>query len=152
MMKRACAYGRVIATLCAVVLSTMILCTPYGHAASTIDMVVNDWHPAEIRGTIMSVDQESGSMVVNEVRVLLADTATKSGKKCVTRIMKENGNEVARSDLKQGRIVYIKAGTALDSDKRVEYVVAKDIYILSRAMSKREMQNRGIPMGSVAPW
>lgn len=150
-MKRVFYYDRVITALCAVMLSTLIH-VPYGYATDVIDMVMDDWHPAEITGTIMSVDQKSGSMVVNEIRILLADTVTKNGKRCATRIMNENGNEITRKNLKQGRFVYIKAGTALDPDKKVEYVVAKDIYILSGFMSRREMKNKGILMEPVTPW
>jgi hypothetical protein len=151
MMKRVFAYDRIITAFSAVILSIMIHAS-CGYAVSAIDLVMDDWHPAEIKGIIMSVDKEFDSMVVNEVRILLADTVTKNGKICATRIMNEYGKEVSRRELKQGKFVYIKVGTALDPDKRVEYVVAKDIYILKHAMSRRGMENRGIPMGPVTPW
>ncbi len=142
---------RVITVLCAVILSVPIHIS-YGYAGSAIDLVLNDWHPAEIRGTLMSVHTDPGSIIINEVRILLADTVSENGKVCITRVMNENGDEVGRDALKQGKHVYVKAGTALDPDEETEYAFAKEIYILPRAMSRKEMKDKGIPVGSVTPW
>lgn len=121
-------------------------------ADSMIDIVLEDWHPAEIIGTIMSVDTDSDTVVVNEVKIYIANTRAKNGKKCTTKIMNGEGRETGRPALKKGKFVYVKAGTAHVPEEGIEYIVAKEIYVMPHVMSKKDLKNRKIATGQNSSW
>ncbi len=123
----------------------------YSRADDVIGLVMDNWHSSDISGTIMCVDTNPDSIVVNEVRIFLAD-ATRGGKRCVTKVVDIYGRETGRNALRSGKVVYVKVGGAMDLEKDVEYVVAKEIYLLPRGMSRKELINKGIPTGPTTPW
>ncbi len=149
-MKNICAHNRIVIVACTAVMF-LLGNASYSRAGDVIGLVMDNWHSSDISGTIMCIDTNPDSIVVNEVRIYLADTS-RGGKRCVTKVVDTYGREAGRNDLRSGKLVYVKVGTAMDTDKDTEYVVAKEIYLLPREMSRSEMKNRGINTGPTTSW
>ncbi len=149
-MKNMYSHNRIVIMACT---AAMFLLgnASYSRADDVIGLVMNDWHSSDISGTIMHVGTNPDSIVVNETRIFLADT-TRGGKRCGTKVVDIYGRETGRNALRSGKVVYVKVGAAMDPEKDAEYVVAKEIYLLPRGMSRKELKNKGIPTGPTTPW
>jgi hypothetical protein len=104
--------------------------------AGVLHNAIRQWDPVGIYGSVVSIDKDI--MIVKEQKVMLINDSI-LGKRYVTRVMDINGEEVASSALKIGAFVVVKGSGAYDAASKSDVIVAKEIYVLPREMSEKEL-------------
>ncbi len=128
-----------------------VFCLGSASAADPLGMVLNDWNPLELTGRIMEVGPDLDYIVIHENRIRIVDTV-KNGKTYATGIYNLNGAAVDKHAVKQGKYVYVRAGSAIDADLGLEVIVAKEIYLLGGPMSRKELKKNKLLSAPATPW
>jgi hypothetical protein len=141
-MKRKTAAIKVLAFAAMFVLPSLCL-------AGALANAIKEWEPAGIYGKI--IFSELNKLVVKEQNIMIVNDRV--GKTTyTTAIMDINGKPCPATELAVGKYVIVKGSFAHDPVSKSNVVVAKEIYVLPREMTDKEMEKYPILNELASPW
>jgi hypothetical protein len=122
-------YGKMLILVFLISIPRAVCADPLGYALGT-------WDPVGVCGKVMVTGKDY--TIVNEIKVLIINES-RQGKQFKTSIMDMENKQLGIDALKKGIFVAINGSRSMDKEQQY-VVVAKNIYVLPKSMSKKEMR------------
>lgn len=119
-----------------IIILIFVVAIPHIVYADPLSYALESWDPVGVCGNIMETGRDY--IMVNETKVLIINE-NRQGKPYKTFIMNLEDKQLKVDALKKGVFVAINGTMSMDKDKQY-VIVAKEIYVLPRSMSGKEMK------------
>ena len=119
-----------------IIILIFVVAIPHIVYADPLSYALESWDPVGVCGNIMETGRDH--IVVNEKMILIINE-NRQGKPYKTFIMNLEDKQLKVDALKKGVFVAINGTKSMDKDKQY-VIVAKEIYVLPRSMSGKEMK------------
>jgi hypothetical protein len=131
-----------------IVMLIFLITLPHAVYADPLSYALESWDPVGVCGNIMGTGKDY--IIVNEQKILIINE-NRQGKKFKTFIMNMEDKQLKVDALKKGGFVAINGSRSKGKDLN-DVVVAKEIYVLPRSMSSKEMKKYSKLQHPVEPW
>ncbi|MGC9323721.1 MAG: hypothetical protein ACP5G0_03115 [Desulfomonilia bacterium] len=136
-------------SLVAIFVCVAVLAFWQASSAGVLDRALVEWDPDSIQGRIMEIGPDY--LIIQERKVILVDEVH-AGKHHRTEILDLNGNTRLMSELKVGKVVYVKGGLAPDGETENNILVATQIYLLRNTIDRKRIMNHETLFTPATPW
>ncbi len=119
-----------------IIILIFIFSIPHSVYADPLSYALESWDPVGVCGSIMEPGRDY--IIVNEKKILIINEK-RQGKIIKTSIMDMEDKQLGVEALKKGVYVAINGAKAMDKDQQA-VIVAKEIYVLPKPMSDKEMR------------
>ena len=119
-----------------IIMLIFLISIPHAVYADPLSYALESWKPVGVFGNIMVTG--SDYIVVSEKKILIINEK-RQGKLFKTSIMNLEDKQLEFDSLKKGVFVAINGTESKDNDDQ-NVVIAKEIYVLPRPMSGKEMK------------
>jgi hypothetical protein len=113
-----------------------LISIPHALCADPLSYALGAWDPVGVCGNVMVTGRDY--TVVNETKVLIINE-NRQGKQFKTSIMDIENKQLGIDALKKGVFVAINGSRSVDKEQQY-VVVARNIYVLPKPMSQKEMR------------
>ena len=119
--------------------------------ADPLSRALQNWEPMGIYGRIMEMGADGSSLVINEKTVLLVNQK-RFLKVYRTKILDLEGKDLPLNVLSKGKYVAVKGAQSYEDKTNNPVVVAKEIYLLPKRMSRNELKQVDIFRTNPTKW
>jgi hypothetical protein len=132
-----------------IIMLIFVVAIPHIVYADPLSYALESWDPVGVCGNIMETGRDY--IMVNEKMILIINE-NRHGKPYKTLIMNLEDKQLKVDALKKGVFVAINGTRSKDKDLNDDVIVAKEIYVLPRSMSGKEMRKYPKLQRPVEPW
>jgi hypothetical protein len=119
-----------------IIILIFLVSIPHAVYADPLSYALKSWDPVGVCGSIMETGRDY--IIVSEKKVLIINEK-RQGKLFKTSIMDMQDKQLRVDALKKGVYVAINGTRSMDKDQQY-VVIAKEIYVLPKPMSGKEME------------